>query len=489
MTFRVKVLYRQWHQRILALLLLTLLVLIGSLAFKIYEQNQVTETKDLTIQASNFTRMKAQEFNILATMIRQDYDTYKEFQDHMGAVEDLTALALASNQSYQSRFLESVAHWRQTMPFGERMGAVYLFLEAEDFKLDWYWDQNTSHAATSALIQEIYKLRPKSASSAYFQFLQVLDMQYLLYLIPLTGEELVICVFDAKREFTGAPFYLEVSDTLGSTHIKGFGNPTNYEFVDHLRGLTLRFATDGRRDGFLPLIMTIALIALILLLYQFHIAQEESHTHELTGLPNMRTFDGHLRQALKRPGTTFLLFLDLRSLKHLNTIFLEEQADEIIKQFAKTLRQTLDHTDQIVHRSGDELLIILTVDDTQLLEPILQRLRKAFWKTTLRLQVRQARDAKGKPLTLYGQTLKRDAFIDYPISFRIGGFAIDDADHYRSQKAMLDYANLLAEEAKQLEDETIPGVVWKISYTKNKREYILQTKPEDAPGPRLLSRN
>lgn len=489
MTFRTKAFFRQWHQRILALLLFTILMLIGSLTYKIYQQNQDTEAKDLTIQASNFVSMKEQEYEILATMIQQDYATFREFQDHIGEVDDLTTLALASNQSYQSRFLESLTNLRNTIPFGHNLGAIYLFQEDEDYKVNWYWEREEDTEATDVLVEQVYKKLPGKAYSPYFQFLKVLDHEYLLYIIPLQDKEVVVGVFNAFKEFAKAPFFLEVTDKGNNKHIKGLGNPDRFEYNDKLQGLELRFATNGRRDGFLPTILSMAILVLVLLLYQFHIAREESHTHELTGLPNMRNFDGFLKQALKRPGTTFLLFLDLRSLKLLNTIFLEEQADEIIKHFANTLRNTLDHNDHVIHRSGDEIFILMTIDDNQLLEPIFKRLRSQFRKSTVRLQVRQCRDAKGKHLKLYGKELRTNSFIDHQISFRIGGFAIDDAKNYRSQKAMLDRANLLAEEAKKLEDETQADVIWRVSYTENNKEYLLESKPEESLGPRLIARN
>ena len=84
---------------------------------------------------------------------------------------------------------------------------------------------------------------------------------------------------------------------------------------------------------------------------------------DMTGLPNRRRFDAHLRQKtaeLAGTGNGFgLLYLDLDKFKNINDSYGHEAGDEVVRQFALRVRSIIAPGDFLARLSGDEFAVIL----------------------------------------------------------------------------------------------------------------------------------
>ncbi len=83
---------------------------------------------------------------------------------------------------------------------------------------------------------------------------------------------------------------------------------------------------------------------------------------ELTGLPNRRLFEDRLAHALDRArrthGTLALLLLDLNGFKKINDSFGHHAGDEVLREIANNLRDTLHTSDTLARIGGDEFVLI-----------------------------------------------------------------------------------------------------------------------------------
>src|SRR5271170_4833991 len=83
---------------------------------------------------------------------------------------------------------------------------------------------------------------------------------------------------------------------------------------------------------------------------------------ELTGLPNRRLFEDRLAHALERARRTntplALLLLDLNGFKKINDSFGHHAGDEVLREIANNLRDTLHTSDTLARIGGDEFVLI-----------------------------------------------------------------------------------------------------------------------------------
>ncbi|NGZ84044.1 diguanylate cyclase domain-containing protein [Duganella aceris] len=105
----------------------------------------------------------------------------------------------------------------------------------------------------------------------------------------------------------------------------------------------------------------------------------------LTGLPNrralMQTLDEALQRANRLRQSCAVFFLDLDRFKQVNDRYGHEEGDELLRQFAERVRQTVRKTDTVGRLAGDEFIVILEMlhsdDDAQetadKLRPVLQQ--------------------------------------------------------------------------------------------------------------------
>ncbi|MGS0971950.1 MAG: diguanylate cyclase [Candidatus Izemoplasmataceae bacterium] len=99
----------------------------------------------------------------------------------------------------------------------------------------------------------------------------------------------------------------------------------------------------------------------------------------LMGIYTREYLDLHLKQRLEESAlidTTFgLLFIDVDKFKEVNDSYGHLMGDEILKLIARTLSSNLRSKDIIGRYGGDELMIILDVENKQVLEQISNKLR------------------------------------------------------------------------------------------------------------------
>ena len=107
----------------------------------------------------------------------------------------------------------------------------------------------------------------------------------------------------------------------------------------------------------------------------------------LTHLPNRTNFVEHLRETISRgrrsSGQTALLFIDLDRFKTINDTLGHDFGDELIKQVAVRIRETIRETDIVSRLGGDEFTVLLIdmVDEIHasiIAKNILARLSEPF---------------------------------------------------------------------------------------------------------------
>lgn len=90
--------------------------------------------------------------------------------------------------------------------------------------------------------------------------------------------------------------------------------------------------------------------------------ESQAREDELTGLPNRRAFLAQLQRALAqadRSGTPLaVLFVDLDGFKAINDAWGHEAGDQVLRQFAHRLRQSVRQTDLVARLAGDEFVVL-----------------------------------------------------------------------------------------------------------------------------------
>ena len=107
----------------------------------------------------------------------------------------------------------------------------------------------------------------------------------------------------------------------------------------------------------------------------------------LTGLPNRRALMQTLEEALQRAGRTrqscAVFFLDLDRFKQVNDRYGHEEGDELLRQFAQRVQQTVRKTDTVGRLAGDEFVVIVEMlhcdaDAQETADKLLPALRRPF---------------------------------------------------------------------------------------------------------------
>ena len=113
--------------------------------------------------------------------------------------------------------------------------------------------------------------------------------------------------------------------------------------------------------------------------------QQMALTDELTGLKNLRYFEGRLEEELDRAvryNYPFsLIVLDIDDFKHYNDSFGHPMGNVIIRSVAGAIRDTLRETDILVRYGGDEFVCILPLTGAREAAEIGARIRSAVEHT------------------------------------------------------------------------------------------------------------
>jgi diguanylate cyclase (GGDEF)-like protein len=92
----------------------------------------------------------------------------------------------------------------------------------------------------------------------------------------------------------------------------------------------------------------------------------------LTDLPNRILFNERLEQAISRVnrigGQFAVMFIDLDGFKQVNDALVHEVGDQVLRDVARNLSQTLRRNDTLARIGGDEFLLL--VEDLQCLEQV-----------------------------------------------------------------------------------------------------------------------
>lgn len=111
----------------------------------------------------------------------------------------------------------------------------------------------------------------------------------------------------------------------------------------------------------------------------------------LTELFNRRTFDESLANKIKCPDTrpVSLLIIDLDNFKQVNDTFGHQAGDQVLKTFAKILKESCRGQDLVARFGGEEFAIILSQTKAATAHAIAQRIRNRLEKTVFTFDDRQ----------------------------------------------------------------------------------------------------
>jgi len=88
-----------------------------------------------------------------------------------------------------------------------------------------------------------------------------------------------------------------------------------------------------------------------------------AHSDHLTGLPNRRSYEERLAQAIARSRRSAmplaLAYLDVDNFKQINDTLGHAVGDAVLREFSKRLSSTVRSTDTVARLAGDEFVVVL----------------------------------------------------------------------------------------------------------------------------------
>lgn len=104
---------------------------------------------------------------------------------------------------------------------------------------------------------------------------------------------------------------------------------------------------------------------------------QQAREDVLTQLPNRRALDERLPEAIARVYRSLkplsVLFMDLDGFKRVNDSYGHAMGDELLREIAKRLSNSLRETDYIARWAGDEFVILLENTTLDVIEPLAQQ--------------------------------------------------------------------------------------------------------------------
>ncbi len=116
--------------------------------------------------------------------------------------------------------------------------------------------------------------------------------------------------------------------------------------------------------------------------------KQMAHHDALTGLPNRRFFmdilDLELAEARRHHNKLPILFLDLDRFKYINDSLGHDIGDELLKEVAKRLRNSIRESDTVARIGGDEFSVLLANianpdDISSIAKKIVDAIKEPFW--------------------------------------------------------------------------------------------------------------
>ncbi len=119
---------------------------------------------------------------------------------------------------------------------------------------------------------------------------------------------------------------------------------------------------------------------------QQEVLAELAYVDSLTGLGNRRAFDLHLERewalTLRDGIDSYLVVADLDRFKMLNDTCGHAAGDQVLRQFARALREAARSTDIVARIGGDEFGVLLVRCDERAAHSFMARLREAMSERT-----------------------------------------------------------------------------------------------------------
>lgn len=101
-------------------------------------------------------------------------------------------------------------------------------------------------------------------------------------------------------------------------------------------------------------------------------------TDELTGVFNRKYIEKHLSDYIKESGGGYLYMCDMDHFKQVNDTLGHEMGDEVLKDFARILMNTLRENDRICRLGGDEFMLYAPGVDQKTAKVIYKRIRNGL---------------------------------------------------------------------------------------------------------------
>jgi diguanylate cyclase (GGDEF)-like protein/putative nucleotidyltransferase with HDIG domain len=161
--------------------------------------------------------------------------------------------------------------------------------------------------------------------------------------------------------------------------------------IDQSRNNTLIFTT----------VAAVIIIAVIFLVARaFERTERQSLTDALTGLPNRRYFheilDRELIRSVRNSRAVSLINVDLDHFKAVNDEYGHSKGDEILRAFAKVLKDQVRSIDLPVRYGGEEFLVLLPDTDKEGAMMVAEKIRRA----TDRLSIPRLGSMPGRKVTV-----------------------------------------------------------------------------------------
>ncbi len=112
-------------------------------------------------------------------------------------------------------------------------------------------------------------------------------------------------------------------------------------------------------------------------------AHDEARTDPLTGLPNRRALEEHVRHRVPRGTQVGLLAIDLDHFKSINDRHGHQGGDCVLRSVGETLEGALRGHDHAFRVGGEELVVLLSGTDLEGSRLTAERLRAEFEETTV----------------------------------------------------------------------------------------------------------
>jgi diguanylate cyclase (GGDEF)-like protein/putative nucleotidyltransferase with HDIG domain len=150
---------------------------------------------------------------------------------------------------------------------------------------------------------------------------------------------------------------------------------------------------------FTTLVAAVFVLILFMVARMFERAERQSHTDSLTGLPNRRYFHDILGRELLRSSRNHrplsLINVDLDHFKMVNDEYGHAKGDEILRGFARVLKEQVRSIDLPVRYGGEEFLVLLPDTDKEGAVMVAEKIRRA----TDRLSIPRLGSIPGRKLT------------------------------------------------------------------------------------------